>query len=107
MSRSPLHLAALRLNADAYRATRACEHGESDWRVVEIRQLGVAMVPIAQRIPAAANLEDIGGLRSGLARLMEVVEEARELTLIEPAAADALVADAAELSRALTAVTRG
>jgi len=106
MPHSPLYRAALELNADAYRATRACEHGESDWRVVEIRQLGVAMVPIARRIGAASQIEDIGGLRSGLARLMEVVEEARELALIEPAAADALVTDAAELSRAMTAITR-
>lgn len=107
MSLSPLYRAALKLNADAYRATTACEHGESDWRVIEIRQLGVALVPIAQRVTTTVSLEDVAGLRSGLAQLVELVEEARERLLITPTVAEALVADAAELSRALSAVTRG
>jgi hypothetical protein len=107
MSLAPLYRAALTLNADAYRATTACEHGESDWRVIEIRQLGVALVPIAQRVTTRVSLEDVAGLRSGLAQLVELVEEARERLLITPTVAEALVADAAELSRALSAITRG
>lgn len=97
-----LYTRALALNAAAYRATTACDHGESDWRVVEIRKLGVAIAPIARQAMTSASLQDIAGLRTGLADLVELVEEAREIGLIAADAAAQLIAHAAGLSRALT-----
>jgi len=97
-----LYTLALALNAAAYRATKACDHGESDWRVVEIRKLGIAIAPIARQAMTSASPQDIAGLRSGLAHLVELVEEAREIGLIAADAAAQLVTHAAELSRALT-----
>lgn len=101
-SPATLYQQALLLNAAAYRATEACAYGESDWRVVEIRKLSVAIAPLARQAMTAVSLQDLGGLRSGLARLMELVEDSRALGLIAPEATARLVSHAANLSRALT-----
>ena len=103
---------ALALNAAAYRATVVCQHGESDRRVLDIRNLSVAIAPAVQRLKnplppgdtaaVVSQLADLAGLRAALADLTDLAEEAEVLRLMEPVATAELRAKAGELSRALS-----
>ncbi len=93
---------ALLFNADVYRATQPATACALDGRLTEIRRLGIGTVPFAQQVVDGLGPEYVVGLRVHLASLMELVEEAGSLKLIDASAAQQLVLHAAGLSRALT-----
>ena len=101
-----LYALALALNAAVYRATPLYAHDEADHRVLDIRRLAVAITPAAKRAMSGASPEDVGGLRAGLADLLEQLEAATDVGLIETQSADDLLAHISALSRALTQVLK-